>query len=206
VKKKIDRRILRTRSLLFNALIKLLNERSFKDISIKDLTDEADIARPTFYRNYTAVQDILLTELDDRAHGFIVEIKELVDGCGSFQCITETLFKRWDDNAELFQAMYKAEMDNFIIDRFIDFAMEMIKIINNDTLPPLYKPKLYYFAGGAHNLFKTWLLQGRQETVEEMAAVLAKDLFLLVENSNEMNRCVERRVVNSSFAMQPLMA
>src|SRR5690606_18338034 len=112
--KKPDRRIQKTRAALFDALTGLLKEKSFSEVNIKDLTDRANIARQTFYRNYNTIHDILLQELDFRSERFMEEINDIINKCEFLNDITEILFNRWNDNSDLFAAMYKAQMDNFI--------------------------------------------------------------------------------------------
>ena len=55
----MDRRNAKTEKLLENALIKLMLEKSFDKISIKDLTETADINRGTFYLHYKDKYDLL---------------------------------------------------------------------------------------------------------------------------------------------------
>lgn len=179
-----DRRIRKTRAALLKALLEMLDERSFHEISIKDLTDKADIARPTFYRNFNSTQEILLKELDSRAESFFDEVQEEIKGCTSFKNIMAILFSRWNDNADLFLAMYKAGMDHSIIDSFATYSVKYIRLLNRGDSSKIYMPKLHYFAGGAHNLFKSWLLEGKKQPVENMAAIMATDLFALVKNKN----------------------
>ena len=182
MKPKVDRRILKTRALLLNSLLKLLDTKPFRDITIKDLTNLADVAKPTFYRNYSSVQDILLNELDYRAEGYMDEISEVIDSCKYFNEITFILFSRFNDNGELFLAMYKAEMDNYIIDRYIQYTTQMMEIVNknHDQAPDL--ARIFYFAGGTHCLFKHWLLAGRPRDIMEMSDILANDLYHLVKD------------------------
>jgi AcrR family transcriptional regulator len=47
-----DPRILRTRRMLMEALLKLLNQKEFDDISIQEIADEATLNRATFYLHY----------------------------------------------------------------------------------------------------------------------------------------------------------
>jgi AcrR family transcriptional regulator len=47
-----DPRVLRSRRMLMEALIKLLNEKEFDDISIQDIADAATLNRATFYLHY----------------------------------------------------------------------------------------------------------------------------------------------------------
>jgi AcrR family transcriptional regulator len=47
-----DPRILRSRRMLMDALVRLLNQKEFDDISIQEIADEATLNRATFYLHY----------------------------------------------------------------------------------------------------------------------------------------------------------
>src|ERR1700676_5190382 len=47
-----DPRILRSRRMLMEALVKLLSQKEFEDISIQEIADEATLNRATFYLHY----------------------------------------------------------------------------------------------------------------------------------------------------------
>lgn len=55
----MDRRVRRTRTLLQQSLLRLMAEKEIKDITVKELTDLADITRGTFYLHYNDIYDIL---------------------------------------------------------------------------------------------------------------------------------------------------
>jgi AcrR family transcriptional regulator len=48
----IDPRILRSRRMLMDALVTLLNKKEFDEISIQEIADEATLNRATFYLHY----------------------------------------------------------------------------------------------------------------------------------------------------------
>ena len=52
---RIDRRVRKTEKAIFSALITLLSERPLSDITIRELTESADIHRATFYDHYTDI-------------------------------------------------------------------------------------------------------------------------------------------------------
>ena len=56
---KVDPRIMRTRKLLMDAFIKLTRKKDFKDITIKDITDEATVNRATFYSHFQDKYDLI---------------------------------------------------------------------------------------------------------------------------------------------------
>lgn len=53
--RKIDRRIIKTKKAIRNAFIKLISEKDFNDISIKDIADYADVDRKTVYNYYSGI-------------------------------------------------------------------------------------------------------------------------------------------------------
>lgn len=56
---KTDRRVQKTKERLYKVLVELLTEKPIKDITIKELSERADINRATFYLHYTDVFDLL---------------------------------------------------------------------------------------------------------------------------------------------------
>lgn len=55
-----DRRVIRTQRLLEEALVALVGERPYEDITIRDITDRADIGYATFFRHYERKDDLML--------------------------------------------------------------------------------------------------------------------------------------------------
>ena len=53
-----DRRIRKSKKALQEALIRLLSKKSIGEITIKELTDEADVHRGTFYHHYADAMDL----------------------------------------------------------------------------------------------------------------------------------------------------
>ncbi|MBK5480848.1 TetR/AcrR family transcriptional regulator [Peribacillus sp. TH16] len=56
---KIDPRVLRTRRLLIASFITVAQVKEFKDITIKEITDEATVNRATFYVHFIDKYDLL---------------------------------------------------------------------------------------------------------------------------------------------------
>ncbi|WP_426445918.1 TetR/AcrR family transcriptional regulator [Paenibacillus sp. S-38] len=54
-----DRRIQRTRQMIFDAFLTLLRRRAYEDISIVDISVQANINRSTFYAHFVDKEDLL---------------------------------------------------------------------------------------------------------------------------------------------------
>ena len=56
---KMDRRVRKTKAQLREGLARLMQKKSIKEISVKELVDEVDINRSTFYLHYETISDLL---------------------------------------------------------------------------------------------------------------------------------------------------
>jgi AcrR family transcriptional regulator len=83
-KKKTDRRTQRTRHSLTHAMVDLITEKRFDDITVQNLIDRADIGRSTFYTHFRDKEDLFQKNWE----GFLDFCVEQIDwtriGKGSF--------------------------------------------------------------------------------------------------------------------------
>jgi AcrR family transcriptional regulator len=56
-----DRRVQRTRQLLQQAMIELVSEKGYDAVTVRDITDRANLGRTTFYAHYESKEDLLLS-------------------------------------------------------------------------------------------------------------------------------------------------
>src|SRR5215475_3738876 len=60
-KKKEDRRVQRTQQLLRVALIELIIEKGYEEVTVQDIIDRANVGRSTFYSHFMDKQQLLLS-------------------------------------------------------------------------------------------------------------------------------------------------
>ncbi|MHB1405266.1 MAG: TetR/AcrR family transcriptional regulator [Desulfitobacteriaceae bacterium] len=65
-----DRRVQRTRNMLFDAFLDLMIEKGFEAITIQDIIDRANVGRSTFYLHFSDKEQLLL--------GSIHQLRELL--------------------------------------------------------------------------------------------------------------------------------
>ena len=59
VEAKEDRRVQRTRLTIRSAMVSLIRERGFEDLTVQDIIDRADVGRSTFYAHFKSKEDLL---------------------------------------------------------------------------------------------------------------------------------------------------
>lgn len=62
---KTDRRILRTRDALGDALVALIQEKNFDDITVQQVLDRAGVGRSTFYTHYRDKDDLFVSDVEE---------------------------------------------------------------------------------------------------------------------------------------------
>lgn len=55
----VDKRIIKTKNAIYNALKELYMEKDIEDISIMELTEKDNIGRKTFYLHYSSIDDVV---------------------------------------------------------------------------------------------------------------------------------------------------
>jgi AcrR family transcriptional regulator len=63
--KKIDRRVRQTRDALGDALIHLMQEKSFDSITIQQVLERAGVGRSTFYAHFRGKEDLFLSDVEE---------------------------------------------------------------------------------------------------------------------------------------------
>ncbi|HXN50565.1 MAG TPA: TetR/AcrR family transcriptional regulator [Candidatus Acidoferrum sp.] len=62
---KTDRRVVRTRDLLGDALVALMHDKAFESITVQDVLDRAGVGRSTFYTHYKDKNDLFLSDAEE---------------------------------------------------------------------------------------------------------------------------------------------
>ena len=63
--RKPDRRVRRSREVLGDALVKLMHEQPFEDITVKHILDRAEVSRSTFYTHFSDKNDLFLSDAEE---------------------------------------------------------------------------------------------------------------------------------------------
>jgi AcrR family transcriptional regulator len=96
--KRLDRRVERTRDRLGDALIALMRELPFENITVQHVLDRSAIGRSTFYAHFSDKHDLLLSDVDE----FLEAYAHVVDRDSSNRiCAVRELFAHIGEADEL---------------------------------------------------------------------------------------------------------
>lgn len=188
MEKKVDRRVIKTRRQLKKGLAALMKEKSVNQITVKELVEEVDINRSTFYLHFKDIQD-LLREIEENMEAQIkraIEEHPIVSGNENAFYFIEDMFRVLDEKREISKALIGPNGDMGFIHRI----ERIIKENSRGTLEKMFPGKKedlkYFYAfclSGCLGLVKVWLNEGEEKSPEEMAQMTfnmianAKDAF-----------------------------
>jgi AcrR family transcriptional regulator len=61
----MDRRVRRTRDALGDALVELMHQKPFAEITVQHVLDRAGVSRSTFYTHFSDKDDLFLSDVED---------------------------------------------------------------------------------------------------------------------------------------------
>lgn len=107
----IDPRVKRTRRLFRDALISLILEKDFASITIREITDRAEVAYITFYRHYESLDQLLMEVLDEGLAELMTHIETLAKQSNDSDLETEgrLIFEYIGQKADLFRILLKSQ-------------------------------------------------------------------------------------------------
>ena len=174
MEKREDRRVRRTKKLLTQALTDLMQHKQVKEITVKELTELADMNRGTFYLYYKDIYD-MLESIEDNMFNALNEIlgrheKENVV-VQSGPVLTDLLeFIR--ENQEMVRVLLSPHGDMNFLHRLNDVLREKflqdIKRAEPEAGEETLDYQYSFIVFGTAGLIRAWVNRDCQEPVDQM--------------------------------------
>lgn len=182
--KSADLRVVRTKQAIRSALIALIEEKGFEAMSVKDITEKANINRGTFYSHYEDKFDLmdkcqqqLIEEMEIK---IIRNIPQLIEGMKQIQDFTVPvpLFEFLHHNKSLMKALlgpkgdagFQVKMKEFLSTALFERNKDVL-VAGNLLVPPRYLSA--YIASAHIGVIQEWLNGDTDEPPEEIARIIS---------------------------------
>lgn len=180
--KKTDRRIERTRMSIRNAVMQLIIEKDFGQITVKELAERADINRKTFYMHYTSVQDVIEEVQNEIIDSLMVVIDQYnyLDTNFDAYVLFHSLNQIINENYEFYKKIISANSYEFLIVKVKDVLKERLteKFKGQISMPDaqfyLYAE---YLTSGIMAMYTEWFTMDPQPSLEVLAEAASKISF-----------------------------
>lgn len=164
---KTDKRIVKTKTALQNALLSLLENQSLNTISITKLCETAKIDRNTFYCHYQIVEDVLNEVLVEHEKEIIKYISETAPDFNYQDMlfgVCDYIYRSKELSTLLLKNGFGFSYLQHITDASNKYILEIFKqsniCLSFDELQTINR----YATGGTTILIHDWVLSGMKET------------------------------------------
>jgi AcrR family transcriptional regulator len=170
--KNLDRRVRRTRNALGDALLELMQEKKFEDITVQQVLDRAGVGRSTFYKHYQDKDDLFLSDMEEFFEMFSTLLIRGKEASKRVAPVTE-FFAHVNEMRHLYSALAAADK----LQDFQDMAQEYFARAIRKRLEQLSSPPIpsaqsaataQALAGALLSLMSWWLQSGATASPKEM--------------------------------------
>lgn len=173
--RKENQRILLTRRLLQEGLLRLLAHEKLENISVTALCKESGINRATFYNHYNSPSQ-LLEEMEEALVNKLVQLTPPAESVEDVLLYTENSCALLKENATLFHILVRYHVDRdlegivkSIAQHYDDHRIDSSSTeMDADTLHLVSS----YLYSGCYALIREWLLHDIDKTPREIAELL----------------------------------
>lgn len=175
---KTDRRVERTREMLQNALIELINERGYDAITIQDIADRANIGRTTFYLHYNNKDELFISCHEAIVGEFhlgphhLLSKDEMLANEASLEMISA--YRHLDEARARLSLIFQSPDNAFILRQIREQMAQEIEVnlravfTETDSAIP-FDLLANYLGGSQIALVQWWLEKRRPHSAEDLA-------------------------------------
>ncbi|MCD7035956.1 TetR/AcrR family transcriptional regulator [Metabacillus sp. GX 13764] len=166
---KIDRRILKSRQAIQLTFLQMLVTDGFDGITVKNITETANISRKTFYLHYLDKYDLLDKIVDDH----IAQLREICDQKQDKGIIEGSIlwFAYFEEHKSFFAALFKSQGASSFRKKLLSFTMgEINKKLNEDSHLIIDRHIFLKFLGTATlGVLESYVLEEVDSDIESVA-------------------------------------
>lgn len=177
-KKAQDRRVTRTRANIRKSITRLLYEKPVNEITVREITEGADINRATFYLHYKDVYD-LIHQIENE---MFEEFQQIVNAHSPDEFrdrplpVLENIFYFLQKNADMCTALLSPNGDINFVNKLKDVlwekcASDWTQLYGHNLDEEDIDPYISFIVSGSMGLLTFWLDHNMDRTPEEIAKI-----------------------------------
>ena len=172
---RLDARVHRSQEGLRNALLELLVEKAFDDITIRDIAADANVGYTTFFRHYSSKEELLDAVIVTEIRQLTARARPIYDSADAFSaCLA--LCEYVDQRRALWSALLTGGAGAKVREEMLAQSIQSSADYEvTDTLPRELGVTLSVAV--LFEILSWWLRQATPSSVEEIARILQKRMI-----------------------------
>lgn len=159
------------KSYISTALLLLMEQNDYQNITVTDIARKAGVSRMTYYRAYSSKEDVLIQYFNNIADEFFQEIRFHPDL--TLHQLAVYFFAFFQEHGNLVPTLRKANLLEMVFQNFIDNLKQFYaNLLGSKSFSASTDYRLHFNAGGLASALILWSEGGYTETPEQMADLI----------------------------------
>lgn len=166
---RVDRRVQRTQRLLRSALLELVQQRGWDEVTVQDVCERADVGRSTFYVHYADKEELLISGFEALKN----ELQKQAARIDEPLAFTLALLEHVTEYQGVIRALTGTGALQVVQRKFMDVVIALVEddLRQISEVDPLREAAARYLAGAFWELLRWWGGWGAQRRNTPAVAV-----------------------------------
>ena len=173
-----NRSVRNTKKRLYESLMKLVGKKPLNQVTVKEITEDADVNRSTFYFHYQDVSSMVVEMEDKFLQDFSVALTALEQKSHDFIAI---LVRCLENHRDLCKLLLGSNGDLAFVEKMKAIVAEKCSKIWKDAVPELTDVEASamdtFLIGGVMSTLQTWILSESRVPAKEITDILNRLIF-----------------------------
>lgn len=161
-----------TKESIFTALMILMEQKKFKEISISEIAKKAGVSRMAFYRNYNVIEDIIISYINEFFEEYSKQILgyEKIDNYES----VHSYFSYFRKHEKLITNLINSNLTNLLLDKSVEYfhTLSQESVCKKAYSPIKERYIIEFMAGGLFKVLIEWVKSGMKESDDDMSKIV----------------------------------
>lgn len=161
---------IRSQKWLTESLLQLMEEKPYKNITVKELTERSDLARQTFYQLFDSKEEILEYHLDYLFQNYLQEMHNLKLLTTSE--LTRLYFVFAEQNERFIRLLIQNDLISILNNKFNSYLGEIMNLLKLEQDVILDQYATAFLSSGLVGILVFWFNHDKNLTIDELAALV----------------------------------
>ena len=165
--KQANKTAIQSQHMIVGALFSLMKRKTFQQITVTEICEEANLGRKTFYRNFELREDVIDFWLDlrcEECRDMLLPVPTEEQLC--HYCI---FLKTYMDELIV---LYENGLHTMVEKKFSVFMPYTMPLWSEDPVEQEYRSR--YIIAGIDAIIRVWVTRGFRESVEEIVEIVKR--------------------------------
>lgn len=168
------KQVQQSKKWIVNALLELMQEKPFNEITIKEISQQADLHRRTFYRHFSTKEDVLDHKIAQMISEYTPHLLNTSDLTGPK--IIQLHFEFLEEHIDFLKLLKKDNLFGYLLSKYNHYGPIIYEKITPNSSDSVEETSFMsiFKTGGFWNIVSYWVEQEKRQKPGEMAKLMAK--------------------------------